>query len=145
MASRSRRRAVEDPAFGRWTSATFLRYIREAPLARLHHIVNEAPAVKPLTLTGLETPDVAAELEPATAEAPPPNRYVRNLAPGGKLHSVAVSSPQLHPRHWRSRCGWFFSRGYTDFHYENVVTEPKCKVCFIEARLPAPPTTSSSE
>ena len=131
---------------GRWTSSTFLRYIRDAPLARLHHIINDTARQQSITLTGLETPEVTAELQPATVETVPAHRYVRNLAPGGKLHRVATASPALHPRHWRARCGWFFSRGYTEFQYEDTATEPKCKTCFTEARHHhhSPPTTSTS-
>ncbi len=135
--------------FGRWTSAAFLRYVRSAPLASLHE----------LSLESAQCPDrhslqkeVPTREEPTLDEAPKvvqlseemieesledwisaecSKDFVSNAAAKGKVHRVIAHAPDLHPRHWRTKCGWYFGRGMTSYmmHAEQPQGHA-CKICF---------------
>ena len=42
----------------------------------------------------------------------------------------------LPPRQWRSKCGWFFGRGYTEFELLAQPTGHRCRVCFRIGAIP---------
>ena len=138
--------------FGRWSSAAFLRYVRAAPLAALKHLAAETTAVaavddtfaeparhrpqSPADLLVHTTPDMVAECAVPATPAPDRPEYVLNAASGGKCHLVQDHGARLPPRHWRTMCGWYFGRGYTDFDFVPQPSGPRCRVCFRSGRVP---------
>ena len=120
--------------FGRWSSQAFLRYIRAAPLANLHELAIEAASPgQPLCAPPpqLQIADAVEHAlvplnqemqeELADEEAPMANPvndvFISNSATGGKVHKILCKSEQVHPRHWRTRCGWYFGRGLTAYSF----------------------------
>ena len=153
--------------FGRWSSAAFLKYVRSSPLASLHTLASEtaisasiAAAKRELralvhsSSPVLEDPkqvipvsdDMIQEAEPGQEPPLSETEYVCNSAAGGKLHVVSVKGEDFHPRHWRTRCGWYFGRGLTNYSVHTQIPPGKpCKVCMPQHRHSRVSRGSSSE
>ena len=62
---------------------------------------------------------------------------VSNSAAKGKVHRVIAHAQELHPRHWRTKCGWYFGRGMTSYMMHSEQPQGHaCKVCFSLHRRP---------
>ena len=146
--------------FGRWTSSAFLRYVRSAPLACLHELSLETakvPALPPpagssaSTDCASETSSLVQVSEEMMEEASPlpsvsevAKEFVTNKSAKGKVHKVIAHSEDLHPRHWRSKCGWYFGRGMTSYDLHDFQPHGQiCKICF-SSRTPQGEDDSSS-
>ena len=147
--------------FGRWSSDAFLRYVRTAPLANLNRLASEASLQQALSAARAELLAISSATQPAVAPIsvemidevePPPShqvegegRFVKNKGGRGKLHLVWFKSDQVHPRNWRTKCGWYFGRGLTEFELlETEGTLEQCRVCFGLRRWPSQDSSSSS-
>ena len=131
--------------FGRWTSSAFLRYVRSAPLASLHELALEtvkvpqslpssAPAMVPERADSSILPvseEMLEEAAPAPEASDVAKEFVTNNSSRGKVHRVLAHSEDLHPRHWRSKCGWYFGRGMTSYDLHDFQPHGQvCKICF---------------
>lgn len=148
--------------FGRWTSQAFLRYIRSAPLANLNELAVEAAChgkviqSHPSQLQIQDEPELSIvplnqemqeELEDQKSEVleTPCEKFIKNTATGGKVHTVLSKGDQIHPRHWRTRCGWYFGRGLTSYSLHEDQPEGRpCKVCIRGSRVADSSSSSSS-
>eukprot|EP00435_Cladocopium_sp_Y103_P026420 s2504_g6.t1 len=155
--------------FGRWTSSAFLKYIRDSPLASMCSLATEASLASSIAaaktelraLTASATPvledphkvipiseDMIVETTPVVCQPSQDKLFISNSAPGGKVHQVTVKSDELHPRHWRTRCGWYFGRGLTNYSiHKSIPSGRQCKVCLPALASPAgsePETSDSS-
>lgn len=148
--------------FGRWTSAAFLRYVRSAPLASLHqlsletaqcpnprNLLPEAPAAQePASSEASLVPvseEMIEEVHEDWADAEISKEFVENTSAHGKVHRVIAHSEDLHPRHWRTKCGWYFGRGMTSYVMHTVQPSGHvCKVCFSHLRHPLDDESSTS-
>ena len=137
--------------FGRWTSAAFLRYVRSAPLASLHQLSLETaqcpdprslqsdaqpePGVRPEQRLVPISDEMIEEVIEEEAEPVLSKDFVSNTSAHGKVHCVIAHSEDLHPRHWRTKCGWYFGRGMTSYAMHTVQPQGHvCKVCFSHLR-----------
>ena len=133
--------------FGRWSSAAFLRYVRSAPLSSLSNLASTnsiAAAKRELQALAanpgkpiLEDPTslVPVDHDMVTESLPPPStnktsrEFVQNIASQGIIHEVLVKGDDIHPREWRSRCGWYFGRGLTTYTLSSLLPNGRmCKV-----------------
>lgn len=142
--------------FGRWSSAAFLRYIRSSPLASMTKLASEAAAREPANAQRTQPLRLQADAAQLEEVEPPPTQatfsvghpYVVNTTPGGKCHRVLDHSATIPPRQWRTHCGWYFGRGYTEFDLTTALRGSQCRVCFrplaVPADLQADTNTSSS-
>ena len=153
--------------FGRWSSAAFLRYVRSAPLASLSSLATESSLTNSIAAARLELQALAAqpgapqledpkelvpvnhdmivEATPVKVIPPAVREFVQNTASCGKFHEVLVKGDSIHPREWRTRCGWYFGRGLTTYSLQNSEpSEARCKVCFPEARCETTSDSSTS-
>ena len=147
--------------FGRWSSDAFLRYVRSAPLANLNRLASEASLQQAISAARAELVAISSATKPAVApvslemidEVEPPHmeqvegaeRFVRNRNGGGKFHVVWFKSENVHPRNWRTKCGWYFGRGLTEFELtEAEPTLNKCRVCFGLRTWPSQQSSTSS-
>ena len=74
-------------------------------------------------------------LEPVSA--PPQQEFV-------KVHVVLSKGNDLHPRHWRARCGWNCGRGLTNYSiFDKIPLGQACKVCLL-ARSQSDGSSSST-
>eukprot|EP00435_Cladocopium_sp_Y103_P022023 s2314_g5.t1 len=140
--------------FGRWSSAAFLRYIRSSPLLSLKDLASETALAESIAaakselraLTNSQIPVMLDDADPEPAPQTSATEYVCNSAAGGKVHVVSTRGDQFHPRHWRSKCGWYFGRGLTNYSIHAKIPSGKpCKVCMPEHRQAQESSMSSSE
>ena len=144
---------------------TFLRYVRDSPLANLNQLASEASLAQSLEnarrelsllrrvesepfkagLAPLEVETVEELPLPETPVVEGPAKYVHNNNSAGKIHVVWVQTETIHPRHWRAKCGWYFARGLTDYAaHSEIPPGNKCRKCFnLTARHPKVQASSS--
>ena len=158
--------------FGRWGSDVVLQYIREAPASTLTHLSLEtgyrfqiADAKRQLDSLLREIKEVQGragplalpssawhhdcetvhEDTPLQARAQPPKSCIQNMSEGGRMHRCALHDPNLHPRHWRTRCGWPFAAGDSNFDWVGEdFSGKRCKRCFPQDRDSSSSPGSSS-
>jgi len=147
--------------FGRWSSDAFLRYVRSAPLANLNRLASEASLQQAISAARTELRALSTISQPSVApvslemidEVEPPRmqqvegleKFVRNKSGGGKFHVVWFKSDSVHPRNWRTKCGWYFGRGHTEFELSQAdPTHDQCRVCFGLRSWPSQNSSSSS-
>lgn len=158
--------------FGRWGSDVFKHYIQDAPLSQLDSLALETGAKLSIEEAKLQlqdllrrtsaeasqmlaTPpadmlhDCEASLE-QTIALPEVDRFVKNANPGGKLHRPLDCSQALHPKEWRTCCGWKFGMSSTDYTWVSeqeaslLLRRQKCFKCFPEVSHQDQSTDSSS-
>ena len=122
--------------FGRWGSEVFLHYIQDAPLAQLDMLALESTAAMsvhkaqeelellqrriqdckasfmPPELDMLE--DCAASVHLAHQEENLPGVIIFNTSRGGKYHCTLIYKLDIHPKRWRTRCGWPFGKNQAE-------------------------------
>ena len=140
--------------FGRWGSQIFMHYLQDTPLLQMNHLAPSAALSIKMAKLELKQllrqiedckPQVAKvsqlmlqDCESALEDIPSPkpsDPWVKNKNPHGKMHRVLVMDHDLHPRHWRSRCGWSF--GLQQAEFEVLEADPslptrRCMKCFPE-------------
>ncbi len=133
-----------------------MHYLQDTPLLQMNHLALESSAALSIKMAKLELkqllrqiedckPQVAKvsqlmlqDCESALEDIPSPkpsDPWVKNKSPHGKMHRVLVMDHDLHPRHWRSRCGWSF--GLQQAEFEVLEADPslptrRCMKCFPE-------------
>lgn len=135
--------------------------VRSAPLANLNRLASEASLQQAISAARAELVAISSATKPAVApvslemidEVEPPHieqvegaeRFVRNRNGGGKFHVIWFKSENVHPRNWRTKCGWYFGRGLTEFELtEAEPTLNQCRVCFGLRTWPSQQSSTSS-
>ena len=141
--------------FGRWGSKVFMHYVRDAPICQLdklaletsvHISLNSAKAQLEALLRrtseekqmkiACPTAQMLQDCEASMVDIAPPKPTdvsIQNLN-GNKIHRSLVYSEEIHPREWKTRCGWHFGGAHTAF---STIDTPKtgqfcCRNCFPE-------------
>ena len=156
--------------YGRWGSAAFLLYIRDAPNQQLDSLAMESSAQLSIQAAQHQLKDLLQQvqkardslqhciavpsesmLEDCEATAPPAqdpsvmDRLVKNRNTGGKVHLTQWFDPDAHPRQWRTRCAWQFGLQETDYEFiSDAPNSIKCQKCFPALRKRKAPNSSSS-
>ena len=156
--------------FGRWGSDVFKHYIQDAPLAQLDSLALETGARLSIEEAKLQLQDLLRRTSAETSQllATPPaemiqdceaavdplpqlpdvDQFVKNSNYGGKLHRPLDCSQSLHPKEWRTCCGWRFGMSSTDYTWvsktgsNRIPRKQKCFKCFPE--FSHPPESSDS-
>ena len=142
--------------FGRWGSDVLIHYIQDAPLAQLDQLALESTAAMSVQraqeqlkllrekIAQCRAPFMSPEpdmLEDCAATAPlaqPTDNVqgaiVQNTARGGKFHCTLIYKLDIHPRQWRTRCGWPFGRNQSEYaiqpNLDDISDTQKCVKCF---------------
>eukprot|EP00435_Cladocopium_sp_Y103_P053688 s1791_g17.t1 len=125
--------------FGRWGSDVFKHYIQDSPVAQLDSLALETGARLSIEEAKLQLQDLLRRTASETSQpiaTPPaemlrdcetavesvsphgePREWIQNSNPGGKLHRPLDCDPGLHPREWRTCCGWRFGLATTDYKW----------------------------
>ena len=155
--------------FGRWGSDVFRHYIQDAPLSQLDSLAVETGAKLSIEEAKLQLQDLLRRTSAEASQflATPPaemiqdceaavdpipqlpevEQFVKNANYGGKLHRPLDCSKSMHPREWRTCCGWKFGMSSTDYTWipkpdaDRIPRKQKCFKCFPEFSHP----TNSSE
>ena len=158
--------------FRRWGSEVFLHYIQDAPLAQLDMLALESTAAMSVhkareelellqrrikdckasfmapELDMLE--DCAASVHLTHQEENLPGVTIFNTSRGGRYHCTLIYKLDIHPKRWRTRCGWPFGRNQAEYRVceslNNAPIHLRCVKCFPRSRTADPePCTSGSE
>ena len=158
--------------FGRWGSDVFKHYIQDAPLSQLDSLALETGSKLSIEEAKLQLQDLLRRTTTEASQllATPPavmienceaslehipalpevDKFVRNSNPGGKLHRPLDCSQDLHPKEWRTCCGWKFGISSTDYTWiskqdaDQLSRRQKCFKCFPEFRPPDRSSKSTS-
>ena len=154
----------------------FAHYIQDSPVAQLDSLAIETSAKLSISEAKLQIQDLLRRreslqteiiatppadmmmdceaAEPETEETTPVSsnlvgRLIQNQNPNGKLHRPLDCNQNLHPREWRTRCGWRFGRVTTDYAWvcedDAVLAHHSvCSKCFPEIPRPSRHSSSSS-
>ena len=158
--------------FGRWGSDVFLHYIQDAPVAQLDRLALESTAAMSVRKAQEELADLQQRIKDCKATfAPPaldmledceasvhlsvpddnlPGVTILNTAKGGRYHATLIYKLNIHPRRWRTRCGWPFGKNQAEYRICKDIplstAHLRCSRCFPSARpAVAPKTASDSE
>lgn len=72
--------------------------------------------------------EMLTEVSPEPMPVSEKREFVLNSAAGGKVHVILSKGEDLHPRHWRTRCGWYFGRGLTNYSiFDKIPSGQPCK------------------
>ena len=129
------------------TAAMSVHKAREEPELLQRRIRDCKASFMPPELDMLE--DCAASVHLAHQEDNLPGVTILNTSRGGKYHSTLIYKLDIHPKRWRTRCGWPFGKNQAEYQVcETLDSAPIhlcCIKCFPRSRTADPePRTSDS-
>ena len=155
--------------FGRWGSDVFLHYIQDAPVAQLDRLALESTAAMSVRKAQEELSTLQQRIKDCKATFMPPESQMLedceasvhlsvpdenlpgvnflNTAKGGRYHITLIYKLDIHPRRWRTRCGWPFGKNQAEYRICKDIpvntAHLRCSKCFPGSRPAVAPCTAS--